>query len=235
MCVVARFEEISGVKYDETEVIWEWILSSLFFTVPVVIVLMCLCCGDCMAERVKTALGVHFFENPVRCGALCERLLWRPHPLVRGCSAHAHALAVTATVHQSDNDHLGREIPPECPSRMLLAVNICTGIAGCTFLLVTMAGIASGRVSAAASTLLSFSSFVIFMSCLGGCGATRRAKGASCILLTYFYFTICCCAGYFFFACWAWIYTDQFDLCVPPPTVTLPCCADAGTVRAGCC
>lgn len=61
-----RFETISGVKYDETEVIWEWILSSLFFTVPVLIVLVCLCCGDRMAERVKTAIGVHFFENPVR-------------------------------------------------------------------------------------------------------------------------------------------------------------------------
>ena len=143
------------------------------------------------------------------------------------------ALNRATCVQQSDNDHLGREIPPECPSRMLLAVNICTGIVGCTFLLVTMAGIATGRVSAAASTLLSFSSFVIFMSCLGGCGATRRAKGASCILLTYFYFTIACCAGYFFFACWAWIYTDQFDLCVrPDPPAWWPAACPALTVQS---
>ena len=170
-----RFETVSGIKYDETEPIWEWIVSSLFFTVPILIVLCCLCCGNKVAEKVKTAIGVHFFENP------------------------------------SDNDHLGREIPPECPSRMLQSINLCSGMFGITLMLLTLYGISTGRVSAAASTLLSFASFVIFMSCLGFCGATRRAKGASCVLLTYFYFVMFCSAGYMFFACWAWIYTEAFD------------------------
>lgn len=170
-----EFEEITGVKYSETEVIWEWVLSSLFFALPIFLVLCCLCCGDYFAEKVKTAIGVHFFENP------------------------------------AENDEHGREKPPPIPSRMLLCVNACTGCFGMGVLLVTMGGIATGRISAAASLLLSFGSFVLFVSCLGGCGATRRAKGASCILLTYFYTVAFCAAGYFFFVCWAWIYTEAFD------------------------
>merc|ERR1711934_756800 len=51
-------------------------------------------------------------------------------------------------------------------------------------------GISTGRVSAAASTLLSV---------------------ASCVLLTYFYFVMFCSAGYMFFACWAWMGTEAFD------------------------
>jgi len=209
-----RFEEITGIKYEETEVIWEWIASSLFFTVPVLLVLFCLCCGNKFAERVKTAIGVHFFENPVRggdavaaaCGCVCVCLFGRLQPSV-GLSFWRACVCII----QSENDHLGREIPPECPSRMLLIINACSLIVGFTLLLITVSGIATGRVSMGASLLLSFSSFVIFLSCLGGLGATRRAKGASCLLLTYFYFVLFCTAGYFFFACWAWIYTDAFD------------------------
>lgn len=75
------------------------------------------------------------------------------------------------------------------------------------------------------------------MSCLGGCGAFKRAYYASCALLTvlppssnaparkgvdthtrclcvyqYFYIVMFCAAVFFFFAAWAWFYTEAFDV-----------------------
>ena len=110
-----KYERITGIKYKETSAVWEWVIASVPFLVPVVLA-MCLCCFgkhiDWAVYKLKVAIGVTFFENPgdndpehphLEVPPRCPAVALTGLNVLSGVRRQAFASFVTSSLHVTHN------------------------------------------------------------------------------------------------------------------------------------
>lgn len=155
-----ELEEVTGIKYKETDPLWEWIFWSSVVGSPILLMFCCMfkCFRDRVVNPFRTCCGVNHFDQE---GNLYMK------------SGDLHDQPKTS--------------PPETPAKVLMGLNCLVAFISVVMFLMTMSGIATGRISIAAAFLIAGSVTVCGFSFIGFCAGCRDSEGVSCFAVVYLY------------------------------------------------
>jgi len=157
-----KFEQVTGIKYSETDPFLEWIFFGTLFTMPLLIALCCLvpCCRNFWIGRCKKYCGVNHFTK--------EGVL----DLDAEIDAHTKETA-----------------PPAGPAKVLKCVNGFIFFLALIALLLTVAGLGTGKngPSIAAFMLAGLSLSTMLFAFMGFMAGHDKARGVSCAPIIYLF------------------------------------------------
>lgn len=168
-----QFESITGIKYKETNPLWEWIFYATVLGLPTFIVLLCLLIPPFRywaVHRGKYCCGVNHFTREGHVDADGEI-----------------------------DDDVVAEKPPKVPSMVLLGTNTLVLLCGLFLLGAAVYAVINGRVSDAGPMIIALSSTTVTFSVMGAYGAVKESRGISCVIVSYFYMVFPSCMGFIFF------------------------------------